>query len=116
MQRLRGRGGWARSAGASALRKGATPPVAASREARHALLALVFCIGAVLGGVFGLLLGAFIGGNLATDTELFGLRGYGYSRSRTGACHRGFRRTAPDAQQAPAGLERADQGAIKTGA
>jgi hypothetical protein len=39
-------------------------------------VALMFCIGAVLGGVFGLLLGAFIGGNLATETELLGLRGY----------------------------------------
>jgi hypothetical protein len=39
-------------------------------------IALMFCMGALLGGVFGLLLGAFIGGNLATDTELFGLRGY----------------------------------------
>jgi len=39
-------------------------------------IALMFFTGAVVGGVFGLLLGAFIGGNWATETELFGVRGY----------------------------------------
>jgi hypothetical protein len=33
-------------------------------------------VGALLGGALGLLLGAWIGGNLAPDSVILGLRGY----------------------------------------
>jgi hypothetical protein len=39
-------------------------------------LGLLVVIGALLGGFLGLVLGAFIGGNFASNSELLGWRGY----------------------------------------